>query len=121
MKAHDRIPTDALGGGCLINKRARLFDGEKIIDTGIDYDQLPVMSGRLCISEGGLLELMSVLGWQRRTPRDEGLIGVNQELRSEIVELRAALRNVLAAAELVDVDVPVDADLDLSAPAKSDV
>jgi hypothetical protein len=106
MKVYDRIPTDAHGGGCLINRRATLLPGERIIDTGLDYDQLPIMNGRLCITEGAVAELMSVVGWVRRTDADDEMRIVAEELRHEVVELRRHLQNVLAAADAVDVMAP---------------
>ncbi len=110
-RLHDRIPTDAVGGMCIVTRKAKLKPGEKMIDIGVDYDSLPPMDGRLCISESGLAEIMSHAGWERRTEDDAEAHRVNAELRAELVLLRSHLRNVLAAAEAIDVDVGIDEEL----------
>ena len=118
MRRHDTLPTDACGGACFITQRSKLSDADDFwIDTGVDAFQLPVTGGRLVMSANGLRELISHAKWEIRTDKDRKLKAANAELRAEVRELREHLRNVLAAAESVDVESPLPADVDISEPA----
>jgi hypothetical protein len=48
VRVLDAYPLGAVGGACLVTKEYRVKPGEKVIDLGIDLEDLPT-HGLVCI------------------------------------------------------------------------
>ena len=112
MQLRDRYPVDTVTGACLITRRS---DVETIVDLDLDVDTLPAW-GRICISESGVRQLMTCLGWELPEENvldaNAKLRADNRSLRTENTALRTAIRNVLDAATLAGLE-PVAANDEL--------
>lgn len=110
MKTLTAFPIDTATGACLITRKGDPAKVGRIIQLDVDMEQMP-RYGVLCISEKGVEILVAQLGMKVDHGNTQDLQTLNDMLRAELTELRAALRNVLAAAELVGVEMVVDRDL----------
>ena len=114
MKIFDRFPAGAAQGACIVTNKSDINKCGRIIRLDKELEDMPAV-GMLCISELGVRLLCVELGFKILSPEDDEahrhLVTANSELRAELVELRAALRGVLAGADLVGVELDVDADL----------
>jgi hypothetical protein len=109
MQLRDRYPVDTVTGACLVTRRS---DVEPIVDLDLDVDTLPAW-GRICISQTGVRQLMTCLGWELP---EENVLAANAKLRDdnrvlrkENTGLRAAIRNVLDAATIAGLDAAASA------------
>jgi hypothetical protein len=108
VRVCDAYPLGAVGGACLVTKEYRVKPGEKVVDLGIDIENLPT-HGLLCISQKGVQLMATALGWKVSTREESKSVLAEQaaqikSLEAQNAKLNDALRAVLSAADLVEVD-----------------
>jgi hypothetical protein len=114
MKTVDVFPLDAATGACLVTRKSDPKKIGPIVVLDADMEDMPRFGG-ICISQKGVELLVTQLGLKLAEIGEGNTVAMlhtaNAELRAECAELRAALRNVLAAAELVGVELEVAPEL----------
>jgi hypothetical protein len=108
MRRVEGYPHDTVTGGCFI-RRQHAAQGEYVLDTDIDLDDLPTY-GRLCLSAEAIQAMVAAMGWKLLTPEMEAVHEATIEALSdkcnevaELIEAVDAMVNVAAIQHAVEV------------------